>query len=253
MAVYHTAMPRVAPVVPAETDILCEKCGYTLNGLPDDGRCPECGEPIDASAAGDRRVPPAWERGELPLVRRFLPTTFSVLFRPKHFFRTLTTRGDLAPALNFARIHRAITAVLFGATGAIHTKWFWELNRANTVSAVQFALLAITLIVATFFAMTGVTTLAAKLTNWEATYRGLRMPIAPVLRGMYYHTAHYVPVALIAFITVEGYMILLEYRVLSATSASQYLYTLCAEVVVGALYLFQTYWIAMRNMMYANR
>src|SRR3954464_620053 len=27
-------MSRIAPVVPAETDILCEGCGYTLNGLP---------------------------------------------------------------------------------------------------------------------------------------------------------------------------------------------------------------------------
>ena len=27
----------------------------------------------------------------------------------------------------------------------------------------------------------------------------------------------------------------------------------CGEVVLGAVYLFQTYWIGMRNIMYANR
>ena len=32
-----------------------------------------------------------------------------------------------------------------------------------------------------------------------------------------------------------------------------YLYVLSAEVIAGAFYLFWTYWIGMRNMMYANR
>jgi hypothetical protein len=32
-----------------------------------------------------------------------------------------------------------------------------------------------------------------------------------------------------------------------------YLYVLCGEVVLGAFYLFKTYWIGMRNIMYANR
>jgi hypothetical protein len=35
-------------------------------------------------------------------------------------------------------------------------------------------------------------------------------------------------------------------------TTSYYLYTLCAEVVLAAVYLFKTYWTAMRNMMYAN-
>ena len=32
-----------------------------------------------------------------------------------------------------------------------------------------------------------------------------------------------------------------------------YLYVICAEVILAAVYLFKTYWIGMRNMMYANR
>jgi len=32
-----------------------------------------------------------------------------------------------------------------------------------------------------------------------------------------------------------------------------YLYTLCGGTVAAAVYLFKTYWIAMRNLMYANR
>jgi len=34
-------------MVPAENDLLCEGCGYTLNGLPDDGRCPELTDAVD--------------------------------------------------------------------------------------------------------------------------------------------------------------------------------------------------------------
>jgi len=35
-------------------------------------------------------------------------------------------------------------------------------------------------------------------------------------------------------------------------STVTYLYVLSAEVVLAALYLFWTYWIGMRNMMFAN-
>jgi hypothetical protein len=34
---------------------------------------------------------------------------------------------------------------------------------------------------------------------------------------------------------------------------SAFIFGLFAEVVIGSAYLFVTYWIAMRNMMYANR
>src|SRR4051812_49598289 len=54
-------MTRVAPIVPAESDLLCEACGYTLNGLPEDSNCPECGKPIRESIGSERQVP-RWER-----------------------------------------------------------------------------------------------------------------------------------------------------------------------------------------------
>ena len=80
------------------------------------------------------------------------------------------------------------------------------------------------------------------------------MPLPVVLRGMYYHSVHYVPCALIGVITVYGYQFLLARRMISfGTSAERYLYVLCAEVILAAAYLFNTYWIGMRNMMYANR
>src|SRR5437016_840949 len=31
---YDSPMPRIAPVVPPESSLLCEGCGYVLDGLP---------------------------------------------------------------------------------------------------------------------------------------------------------------------------------------------------------------------------
>ena len=73
-----------------------------------------------------------------------------------------------------------------------------------------------------------------------------------VLRGLHYHAAHYLPVALVALVTVAGYQVL-DLSRLGPNAPVRYLYVLCGEVVAGAGYLFHTYWIAMRNMMYANK
>ena len=50
-----------------------------------------------------------------------------------------------------------------------------------------------------------------------------------------------------------GYGYLVRRGVLDPTrTTTVYLYTLSGEVVLAAAYLFKTYWVAMRNMMYAN-
>jgi hypothetical protein len=56
-------------------------------------------------------------------------------------------------------------------------------------------------------------------------------------------------------LVVEGYQLLLLIagKALSFNSPMIYLYVLAGLVVLSAIYLFQTYWIGMRNMMYANR
>jgi hypothetical protein len=245
-------MTRLAPTVPAETDLLCEGCGYTLNGLPEDSRCPECGKPIEESIGHGRLAPPL-ERTAGPLRRlgSFFTTSASVLFRPTHFYRTLKTRDRVSAARRFAWIHWAITSLLFGLAAYVHASWYLRLGlgRAEGFGRWTLPLFA----VVTFVAIAGTTLLAARLTTWEATYRGIRLPLPVVRRGLYYHAAHYLPVALVAVATVVGYQVLLARHVFDVTTASTYLYVLSGEVVLGALYLFHTYWIGMRNMMYANR
>ncbi len=72
---------------------------------------------------------------------------------------------------------------------------------------------------------------------------------------MYYHAAHYLPVALLAAATVIPYHIMVTIKGAWSANATMdlYVYGLCAEVIISAGYLFYTYWIGMRNMMYANR
>jgi hypothetical protein len=239
-------MPRISPNLPAETDLLCEACGYMLNGLPSDGNCPECGKPVEFSTAPVARQPSAWERD-----RRFFATTAEVIFRPTRFFRATTTRTDPSAALKFGEIHTAIASALFAAAGMLHVE-FLSLDTDPRVLIMEvFSWLF--LAAGTLIVMTLLTRVAARLTTWEASYRGFRLPLPVVRRGLAFHAAHYLPVAIIAVVTTAAYQFGLYlqgdyWRI----HWKIYLGALSAEVILGAMYLFITYWIAMRNMMYAN-
>jgi hypothetical protein len=250
-------MARISPRVPELADVLCEACGYVLNGLPPTSRCPECGKPI-AESIGENRIIPSWETSSAK-ADSFLRTSLELIQRPTLFYRTLAVRGSVNAARRFARVHWWIAAGLFALTTATHTFWYWFLLwpwrpwLRDPRIATLFIGIIIVMSIVTYFALDGITRLAARLTNWEATYRGIRLPYDIVLRGMYYHAAHYVPVALAAAVTVVGYQILLTLRVVSPLTSDRYLYVLSAQVILSAVYLFHTYWIGMRNMMYANR
>src|ERR1700690_2773810 len=106
----------MATQAPEETDILCENCGYMLNGLPASGNCPECGSEIDLSVSERFRQPCLWESigDPRPKWLRFILTSLQIIFEPKRFFRGSTSRGQVLPAYRFAQIHWIIAALLFG-------------------------------------------------------------------------------------------------------------------------------------------
>ncbi len=151
---------------------------------------------------------------------------------------------------------------LFAISASLHSMWYWlpipELPRPTNrwvYIAVGACAVGVLLIMTylTYLMLDGLTRLAARLTDWEARYRGYRLPYDVVVRGMYYHAAHYLPVALLAAATVIGYQVLIAVKLLTLGTLVTYIYVLSGEVVACAAYLFYTYWIGMRNMMYANR
>jgi hypothetical protein len=263
-------MPRVAPRIPDDTDILCEHCGYVLNGLPPDGRCPECGELV-ADSAGTDRMPTAWDVAVTASPGRrfagvgpFVATTWQAIIGPKRFYRTLAVHAPAQSARSFAKIHWWIAGFLFATAAACHADWFlFDIGGARAFHVIdpEFAVFLAGLIgytVGAYWVLDLTTRLAAKLTNWEGGYRGYRVPVDVVRRALYFHAAHYLPVAGAAAFTVVGFRVwwILEIRhthTIPGDAAVPYLYTLCGQVIVSAIYLFQTYWTGMRNILYANR
>ena len=238
-------------MVPAETDVLCEGCGYTLNGLPETGNCPECGRGIEPSLGAGRGLT-RWEIR--PSRKAFVETTLAILFAPRLFYQTLATRVNTPESLLFARWHRALASLLFWTAAALHL--FGLVETSSGVFDRFRPLVAVFCFagpLVTYVLLTGVTRLAGWLSSLEARYWGMRLPHPIVRRGLQFHAACYLPVGLLAVCITWGYRALLGAGVVSYASATYYLYTLCAAVIVSALYLFRMYWIAMKGMMYANR
>src|ERR1700678_4132688 len=127
-------MSRVAANITSYADLLCEHCGYTLNGLPESINAAECGRPIEPSLGKDR-TPPAWEVPG-PGLLTFLSTTSALIFRTRKFFRKGTSRGPLYPAKMFALIHWAIAALILAVTAYLHLEFYIERLLLNSFQPV---------------------------------------------------------------------------------------------------------------------
>lgn len=63
-----------------EYTLLCERCGYVIEGLPKEGECPECGKPI-AESLPERRVGTPWQQN--PTAESLVATWWMSLRHPK--------------------------------------------------------------------------------------------------------------------------------------------------------------------------
>lgn len=80
-----------------EFTLLCERCGYVIEGLPGDGACPECGKPI-AESLPEARAGSPWQG--LASHRRWLDTATQLTLHPRTGFgRVRIDRGSCSELL----------------------------------------------------------------------------------------------------------------------------------------------------------
>ncbi|HUU94882.1 MAG TPA: hypothetical protein VM487_04015 [Phycisphaerae bacterium] len=108
--------PRWSPRTPT-----CESCGYTLTGLPVNGRCPECGRAVQDSLPERRRLPAfASARWPSEWIIGFVQTTWAALAE-RRFARGVSVWRGYRAARNYA----FVVCLLIGLLCACGTAPFW--------------------------------------------------------------------------------------------------------------------------------
>jgi hypothetical protein len=235
-----------ADIPPADA-ILCEECGYNLNGAS--GRCPECGAALERSTASGRTVTD-WEAAPSPV--SWLHSRHAALWHPSRFAQTMMARAPRGRSFVFALLEFSITAAWLVMAAVQHLGVLSGRGVAMPPSFLEAAdswpllLLAWLLTCAGLLGLMWVT---AWLTAWEAAYRGLRLPQSAAERGLHYHSVHYTTAAM------TGVLLIIALRMVHGPGLTHTVYTwvLCGYVLLAAGYVFFTYWAFMRRLLYANR
>lgn len=76
-----------------EFTLLCERCGYVLEGLAREGNCPECGLEI-AAAIGEARRGSPWQRQ--PNLRGWASTHLEALRRPVRLMKSIMIETEVS-------------------------------------------------------------------------------------------------------------------------------------------------------------
>ena len=234
---------------------VCERCGYRLDGLGDGDRCPECGKPVAESTVASGRDLSPYERRASAFA--FWQTTAAVILSPQGFYRRLRTRVGTPQdrrASQFRDGH-LILASLLSATAAVgHYTLVLPVGRGlATASPLLFGLGYLAALASALLVVYGGWWLAARLTAWEADYRGMRLPRRTARRVMCYHAAQATVAAAGVLAVVAGYRTLLAAGAVDgAATLTGYLLVLAGAATVAAVYLFVTYWGAMRSVLRAN-
>jgi hypothetical protein len=99
--------PQSPPTPPTGGTLLCERCGYPLDGYTPETPCPECALPVRESLP-ERRLGTAWQ--QRPSVRTFLMTAWQTVTRPRRVFHALQLRAD-GPTRRLLWIYLAIATL----------------------------------------------------------------------------------------------------------------------------------------------
>ncbi len=94
----------------------CNKCGYTIVGLPLAGQCPECGRDVRRSMPEYRTDPPwAKARGLWSSIKAFCLTTRNICLQ-RDFYETLQVGPTVRSASSFALWSCSLAGLIVGLT-----------------------------------------------------------------------------------------------------------------------------------------
>lgn len=235
------------PDLPAPDDILCEFCGYTLNGLPDTGRCPECGQPIAESTSASPRTLPAWEAVPRPGAAAFFKTTGALLRHSRRFFRHLRLKVDPDRSGGFAQVHILIATLLAGITMHVH----YDITQIRMLPLSPWLATPLRMILA-WIVLELTLPLVILLASWEGRWWGYRLPPAHVRRAIHYAAAGLLPVSVVPLGITLVFKGMMVYDTQFGLYFLPYLIVMSSAVVLGGLYLFRIFMNAMRSIRYAN-
>lgn len=150
-----------------EYTLLCERCGYVIEGLTDDARCPECGKPVVESLPG-ARTGSAWQRD--PGWRSAARAAVQAIRRPRESLDQL--RPDARGGQELAYRYALASSAVFATTAAgMHGAW--ALIHANPAGSAGQGVAWLVVYAVAYFALFGALQLGLlALTGIEC--RGLR-------------------------------------------------------------------------------
>lgn len=230
---------------PELSDIVCESCGYVLNGLPETGNCPECGTPIAFSTSESIRTLPDWERdaNRSRSFRRAIGT---------RFYRGLLIHSDTRRSRRFAVVCLMVVSLANTVTILAHYAAFSVLS-AQPRWLPPLPILAIALPPIVLLLAWGTLELIAYLTAAEGRYWGLRLPRGAVRRVLHYLSVHVVIASLVVMFVPLTFLVLMWTDSWFGLYMVHYLFALSGFVVLAAYYLFKVYFAAMKSIMFASR
>lgn len=125
--------PRLDPVLSTAPDhlLLCTACGYVVDGLDEEGACPECGQPIRQSRPENNPGTP-WQRRPSP--RTWLQSSIAAFLRPRELFSRAAFDTRSLTALLMVNV--GIATALFAVPGIAYLLWgslYRNLERAPGV------------------------------------------------------------------------------------------------------------------------
>ncbi len=150
-----------------EFTLLCERCGYVVEGLDPAGNCPECGKAI-AESLPERRVGTAWEQA--PSLLALLRGAAETLMHPRAVLDSMCfTEG---PNDSLQRFHAAIASMTF--FGLPLVALFGELSESRDPDIILPVILLIITGLVGWFVLHGLTILLTWIETQGLVFFGAR-------------------------------------------------------------------------------